>query len=104
MKESDWKIFKKIKEQAIDQFCKNALVEFNEVINNNETAQNRYLLLYKLVQNRDKQMELLFDYQSRSKAVMQLIAIRGEGLANETLLNKLSEEFLLATDPKEHNW
>jgi len=54
MKESDWKIFKKIKEQAIDQFCKNALEEFNEVISNKESAQNRYLLLYKLVQNRDK--------------------------------------------------
>jgi len=49
-------------------------------------------------------MELLFDYQSRSKAVMQLIAIRGEGLANETLLNQLSEEFLHATDPKANNW
>jgi len=104
MKESDWKTFKIIKEQAIEQFCKNALEEYSEVINNKESANNRYLLLYKLVQNRDKQMELLFDHQSRSKAIMQLIAIRGEGLANESLLNKLSEEFLHATDPKAHKW
>jgi hypothetical protein len=56
MKESDWKIFKKIKEQAIEQFCSNALEEFDGVINDNkEHVHNRYLLLYKLVQNRDKQ-------------------------------------------------
>jgi hypothetical protein len=105
MKESDWKIFKEIKERAIEQFCTDALQEFGEVINDNKLhVHNRYLLLYKLVQNRDKQMRLLFDDHSRSKAILQLLAIRGEGLANDELLNKLSEEFLDATDPKRHNW
>ena len=67
MKESDWKIFKQIKEKAIELFCSQALEEFEEVITNkNEHVHNRYLLLYKLVQNRDKQMQLLFDEHSRS--------------------------------------
>ena len=105
MKESDWKVFKEIKEKAIERFCNISLDEFEEVINNNnQHAHNRYLLLYKLVQNRDKQMQLLFDDHSRSKAQLQLIAIRGEGLADESLLAKLSVEFLQSTDPKRHNW
>ena len=105
MKESDWQIFKQIKEKAIQKFCQQALDEFEEVINDEkEHAYNRYLLLYKLVQNRDKRMQLLFDDHSRSKAQIQLIAIRGEDLADESLLSKLSEEFLEATDPKMHGW
>lgn len=105
MKESDWKIFKQIKERAIELFCGRALAEFEEVINDKEAqVHNRYLLLYKLVHNRDKQMQLLFDDHSRSKAPLQLLAIRGEGLADEALLSKLSDELLQATDPKRLNW
>ncbi len=105
MNESDWKIFKQIKENAIQLFCNNALTEFEEVIKDrNENAQEAYTLLYRLVVNRDKHMALLFDGHSRSKAHLKLLAIRSEGLASETLLSKLSEEFLQQTDPKRVNW
>ena len=105
MKESDWKIFKKIKDKAIDNFCTNTLAELREVINDdNQSAHERYLLNYKLVNNRDKQMGLLFDGHSRSKAPLQLLAIRREGLADEELVSKLSEEFRNQTDPSKLNW
>ena len=105
MKESDWKVFKIIKEKAIDKFCQIALAEFEEVIQDeSQSAHERYTLNYRLVQNRDKQMSLLFDGQSRSKAPLQLLAIRGEGLTDEELLAKLSEEFLSQTDPKRVKW
>jgi len=105
MKESDWKIFKQIKEKAIEQFCTKALNEFEEVITDKkEHVHNRYLFLYELVQNTNKRMALIFDDHSRSKATMQLVAIRGEGLADEQLLSKLSDEFLEHTDPKRFNW
>jgi hypothetical protein len=105
MKESDWKIFKQIKENAIEKFCDKALSEYKDIINNkNEKSQETYTYLYRLVINRDKQMALLFDGHSRSKAALQLLAIRGEGLADETLLSKLSDEFLKQTDPTRVNW
>ena len=105
MKESDWKVFKIIKEKAIERFCIMALNEAEEVIKNeNDKPHNKYLLLYKLLQNRDKQMQLLFDDHRRSKAQIQLLAIRGEGLAGPDLLEKLSVEFLDATDPIKKKW
>lgn len=101
MKESDWKIFKKIKEKAIERYCSNALQEFREVIEDEEEhPHNRYLLLYKLIRNRDKQIQLLFDGHSRSNAPLQLLAIRRENLVEEELLKKMSEDFLESTDPK----
>ena len=100
MKESDWKIFKEIKKKAIEAYCKQSLEEFTEIIEDeNEHFHNRFLLIYKLAKNRDKQMNLIFDYDSRSKASIQLLLIRGEGLADNQLLKKLSNDFLKETDP-----
>jgi len=105
MKESDWKVFTDIKDKAIEKYCTLALEESKEVISDQkEHVHNRYLLLYKLLQNRNKQMSLLFDGHSRSKAWIQLIAIRSEGLADEVLLSKLSDEFRNETDPENHGW
>ena len=105
MKESDWKTFKKIKEYAIEKYCTTVLDEFRDVIDDEkEHPHDKYLLLYKLIKNRDKEMSLLFDYHSRSKAALQLIGIRAKGLANEDLLSKLSTEFLERTDPKTLGW
>ena len=95
MKESDWKIFKQIKEKALEKFCQESLNEFEEAINNiEENAHTRYTLVYRLVQNRDKRLALLFDEHSRSYASIQLTALRGEGLVDEELLKKLSSDFL----------
>ncbi|MFM2484334.1 hypothetical protein [Celerinatantimonas yamalensis] len=101
MKESDWKTFKIIKKKAIEQFCTRALDEFETVISDtNEPVHNRYLLLYKLVQNRDKEMSFIFDNHSQSNARMQLTMIRANGLADGSLLVELSDEFREQTDPK----
>ena len=105
MTESDWKIFKQIKDKAIERFCEIAFSEFRECMDDESThIHNRYLLNYKLVQNRNKQMSLLFDGHSRSKAWLQLLAIRGEGLADEELLSKLTDEFRENTNPIRHKW
>jgi len=105
MTENDWKIFKESKEKAVELFCEKSLNEFREAMDDkSNTAHNRYRYNYELVENRDKQMSLLFDGHSRSKALIQLIGIRGEGLADESLVVKLSDELRSQTDPAKRNW
>lgn len=105
MKESDWKVFKKIKDKAIDQYCQTALSEFGGIIEDKDkSAHERYLYLYKVVDNTDRKMSLLFDEHSRSKARLQLLVIRGEGLADKYLVSQLSEEFQQLTDPSRAKW
>ena len=100
MKEADWKIFKEIKIKAIEAYCTQVLEEFAEIIKDeNEHVHNRFLLISRLSKNHNKQMDLIFDYDSRSKASIQLLLIRGEGLADDRLLKKLSDDFLKETDP-----
>lgn len=101
MKESDWKTFKKIKEKAVEKFYQNALADFSEIIHdNNEPHHSRYLKLCQSVQESDEELGLIFDGLSRSRASQQLLAMRSRGLADETLLQELSEEFLHRTDPE----
>lgn len=74
------------------------------ILDQKNNVHNRYLLLYKLLQNRDKQMAILFDGHSRSKAQIQLMLIRREGLVDEILLAKLSDKFRNETDPEMLGW
>ena len=100
MKESDWKKFKVIRERAIERFCTQALDEFGAVIaNTDEPVHDRYLRLYELVQQRDKQLSSIFDSYSRSMASLQLTLIRSNGLADESLIAELSEAFRKQTAP-----
>ena len=100
MNESDWKIFKNIKELAIEKYCSVVLDEARDIVlNDNESSHETYLYLYKILQNRDEHLAVMFDGHSRSKAWLQLIAIRKEGLAEQSLLDKLSEDFRTKTDP-----
>jgi hypothetical protein len=105
MKESDWKVFIKLKDKAIEKYCTLVLGESQKVIlDKKNDVHNRYLLLYTLLQNRNKQMSILFDGHSRSKARIQLMLIRREGLVDEVLLAKLSDKLRNETDPEKHDW
>ncbi|MEJ6080517.1 hypothetical protein MT391_18590 [Vibrio sp. 1-Bac 57] len=105
MKESDWEIFKSIKEIAIEKYCNLVLEASQTVISKqDESAHNKYLLIYKLLQKRDEKMAALFDGHSRSRAWPQLLAIRSEGLADQTLLTELSDEFREGTDPQRKSY
>ena len=100
MKESDWKVFKEIKDKALDTYCKNILDESKKIISKDDkSAHNRYLKLYKHIKEKDQIIARLFNGHSRSKAWSQLYNIRQEDLADESLLLKLSAEFLESTDP-----
>ncbi len=98
MTESDWKEFKDIKEKALERFCDRALVEIKHAIDcENISSHDRYLKIYNLVENTDKRLATIFNGLSRSKATMQLLLIRNEGLVKEAELENLSEEFLMLT-------
>ena len=101
MKESDWKIFKKIKEQALERFCADTLADFEEAIDKKDMSNHeKYLNLFKLVENADKRISLLFDGHSRSKAQIQLTLIRSEGLVGNHELEGMSDALLNSTEKK----
>ncbi|MFO8025309.1 hypothetical protein [Thiohalophilus sp.] len=99
--ESDWKKFKKIKEAALERFCGSILQDISEGLTCSDIPTNhgRYRYLYKLIENYDKQIALLFDDHSRSKAAIQLMMLREGGLVDEADIQGLSDELKESTKP-----
>jgi len=100
MKESDWKTFKVIKAQALDELCKRTLEKADEIISGDSTNYHeRYLALYQHIKKDDKALSSAFDGHSRSKATLQLMFFRNLGLVSDEALSKLSTEMQKASEP-----
>ncbi|MFT6122616.1 MAG: hypothetical protein ACJAWS_002275 [Oleiphilaceae bacterium] len=48
MKESDWRIFNKIKDKATEKFCTDALNQFREAMNNESSLKPCFELIFDL--------------------------------------------------------
>ena len=92
-KESDWKIFRALHEVALDRFCQRVLATSSEIISDAELGNHeRYLKLYKLVRERDKELAHMFDRVSRSAALEQLTLLRRENLVTDDEFARFSSE------------
>ncbi len=91
---------------TVNAYSEICLAEYSNIIHDSsKKAYEKYLYLSRIVEINDKKMALLFgDKTSRSKAFLQLLAIRGEGLANEELVSQLSREFQERTHPESVKW
>lgn len=91
--ERDWKRFKDVKAIALERFCERVLHECEELVQDREpSAHERYLKLFRLMEERDRELAAAFDGHSRSKAVMQLVAMRRLGIVTDEELQGFSSE------------
>jgi hypothetical protein len=92
--ESDWRRFKEVYAKAEERYCARILEEVSAIVNRSaeESAQARYLKVYKLVEDRDKQMAHAFGDFRRSTAVMQLGIMRRMKLLTDQELDLFSEQ------------
>ena len=60
--ESDWKVFRELREIALDRFCKRILNEATDVISEGSgTAHERFLKLFKHVGDQNDEIAHAFD-------------------------------------------
>jgi hypothetical protein len=82
--ESDWKIFKPVRERALERFCERVLIEAERIRADVSKSQHeRYVATYQLLKERDKELELAFDHLRRSTALVQLANFRSLGLVTD---------------------
>lgn len=91
--ESDWRHFKDIHAKVLERYCCRILEEVAAVTRSTDsTAHDRYLKLYKLIEERDKQIAGAFNDFRRSTAVMQLGIMRRMKLLTDEELGCFSEQ------------
>ena len=90
---TDWKIFKELRELALERFCSRVLDDIARIGSDQAKSKHeRYLAICRLIQERDREIDPIFDYVRRSTAVSQLCAFRVRELMTEEEFKSLSPE------------
>lgn len=91
--ESDWKLLRKLHAEALQRFCQRTLVEVKRITSDDSCSYHeRYLAMYGLIRQENKDMAYVFDDLSRSKAILRLIAIKSRHLITPEEFSAFSDE------------
>jgi hypothetical protein len=91
--EPDWKLFRRLRELALERFCERVLSEVGQLASKTgQSAHERYLAVYKLLQRRDKELAQAFDDLRRSTAWPCLAVMRSRGLLSDEEFAGFSSE------------
>jgi hypothetical protein len=91
--ESDWKKFRLLHNSALDRHCQETLSQIKEIIvDPGKDMHERYLAVFRLIQDRDEEVARMFNNMKRSTAYIQLMAIRNENLVTDEEFEQFSQE------------
>jgi hypothetical protein len=91
--EADWKVLMRLHKLALERFCERVLVEIDRVMHiRTQSAHQRYLGIFKIVEQRDREMAIIFNDPKRSNALTMLARIRSEGLLTEDEFSSLTPQ------------
>lgn len=91
--ESDWKRFKPLRQLALERFCEQVLLDIGRIgADGGKGCHERYLDIYRLIHEKDKELARSFDCLRRSTALVQIALFRSHGLITEEDLAGFSEE------------
>jgi hypothetical protein len=89
--EPDWKVFRTVRAAALDRYCARVLDECAAVIQDTSTTNHeRYLRLFRLLDDRDDALASAFNDFRRSTAIIQLAHIRRLGVVTDEELGRFS--------------
>ena len=91
--ESDWKLFRKLREVALERLCEQILNEASSFSSGDAgTAHERYLKLYSHVEDRNSDVARAFDNPRRSSMLIQLATMCSLDLLRPEELDRFSVE------------
>jgi hypothetical protein len=91
--ESDWKLFRKLRDVALDRYCERVLGEVEAIrATSGKSWHQRYLDVFNLLRTRDSDLADAFNAYSRSTAIIQLTLIRRLELLGDQEFQQFSGE------------
>jgi hypothetical protein len=93
MPESDWKLFRQLRELALDRFCQRVLAEIGSLASDaGQSHHDRYVAVFNLIRERDKELAAAFDDPRRSTVLRQLALIRSRELLTDEEFARFGRE------------
>jgi hypothetical protein len=91
--EADWRVFRGLQKIALDRFCTRVLDEADRLLRDaSRPAHDRYLDLYRLMRERDRQVSAMFDDPNRSRMVWQAARMHALDLLEPDELERFSDK------------
>ena len=91
--ESDWRVLRDLKTLALDRYCQRLLADVEQIISSTtESNHERFLKVFRLIIERNKELGHAFDDMRRSNALIKLIAIRSHGLLTEEEFSRFASD------------
>jgi hypothetical protein len=91
--ESDWKVFRELREVALERFCDRILSEAGKITSDSSsTAHARFLKLFEHVDGRNEELARAFDGPRRSAMLIQLATICSHDLLTVDEMARFSPE------------
>jgi hypothetical protein len=93
IRESDWKILRRLHPIALDRYCQRVLDEVAQACADTaKTHHQRYGDVWRLLEQRDRDLANAFNMMSRSKAFLRIVAIHSLGLLTAEEFGEFSPE------------
>jgi hypothetical protein len=97
--ESDWKVYKRIRDLAQDRYSQRVLDEADRIRQDGRLhVQDRHAELSRMVRERDKEMYRIFDTLRRSSTVRCLMMMRSHDLVTDEEMQSFSPEVQRASE------
>jgi len=90
--EADWKRWRKLSQVALERYCEKALAKVVVVAEDDGTAHERYLNVWKLLRKLDRKLAEVFDNPRRSVAYAQIAQGVAAGIIKRSELAEFSDE------------
>ena|SRR2546425_5839837 len=93
IKETDWKLLRRLHPVALERFCQQVIEEINQATSNcTEDFHERYLEVFRLIKKRDKELGCAFNDMRRSNAIILLANIMESDLLTAEEFSQFSQE------------
>lgn len=93
IKESDWQYLRKIKDEILNRHCE-AIFEVIDLINENRKGEEHksYLQIYRLLEDKDKEIAATYNDIKRSNAIEKIYLMRKHLAMTDEEFSKFSAE------------
>jgi len=89
--ESDWRTFRELRTVALERFCQRVLDDVARIsADTTRNSHDRYLEIYKLTRERDKDLTQAFDDPRRSQMIQQLSTLHSMDLLEPEELSQFT--------------
>ena len=91
--QSDWKKFKVVRERALERLCERALDDLAKIAADaSATYHDRYLQVFEMINDYDKQIADGFNYLSRSRMLQQIAYSRSLNLITDDEMAEFTQQ------------